>query len=83
MTCRRRLVAWNEAGVRDQLHQLLLIKLRSKNQLDWSPAVFESSRVRAARWGPERGPSPVDRARPGSKHHVITDGQGIFRSSCH
>lgn len=26
---------------------------------------------------PRSGPSPVDRARPGSKHHVITDGQGI------
>ncbi|WP_435879879.1 transposase [Streptomyces werraensis] len=26
---------------------------------------------------PESGPSPVDHARPGSRHHVITDGQGI------
>jgi hypothetical protein len=23
------------------------------------------------------GPSPVDRARPGSKHHLLTDGNGI------
>lgn len=27
--------------------------------------------------GPKSGPSPVDCARPGSKHHVLTDGQGI------
>jgi transposase len=27
--------------------------------------------------GPKSGPSPVDRARPGSKHHFIVDGQGI------
>ncbi len=27
--------------------------------------------------GPKGGPSPVDRARPGSKHHILTDGQGI------
>ncbi|WP_158708922.1 transposase, partial [Streptomyces sp. NRRL S-920] len=27
--------------------------------------------------GPKSGPSPVDRARPGSKHHLIVDGQGI------
>ena len=27
--------------------------------------------------GPKSGPSPVDRARPGSKHQVLTDGQGI------
>ncbi|WP_409001820.1 transposase [Streptomyces europaeiscabiei] len=26
---------------------------------------------------PKSGPSPADRARPGSKHHVLTDGQGI------
>lgn len=26
---------------------------------------------------PKTGPSPVDRARPGSKHHVITQAHGI------
>ncbi|MEU6106566.1 hypothetical protein [Streptomyces flaveolus] len=38
-----------EAGVWDQLHQLPLNKLRSKNQLDWERAVIDSSHVRAAR----------------------------------
>nr|WP_234437096.1 IS5 family transposase [Streptomyces sp. NBRC 110468] len=77
MTCWRRLAAWNEAGVWDRLHVLLLEKLPSKDQLDWSRAVIDSSHVRAARPGPKSGPSPVDRARPGSKHHLIVDGQGI------
>ncbi|WP_240653723.1 IS5 family transposase [Streptomyces sp. AcE210] len=77
MTCWRRLAAWNEAGVWEQLHVVLLKKLRASNQLDWSRGVIDSSHVRAARRGPKSGPSPVDRARPGSKHHVITDGQGI------
>jgi pimeloyl-ACP methyl ester carboxylesterase len=27
---------------------------------------------------PKTGPSPVDRARPGSKHHLITEGHGIL-----
>ncbi|MGW0538031.1 IS5 family transposase [Streptomyces sp. NPDC003032] len=76
MTCRRRLAAWNEAGVWEQLHVLLLERLRSKNQLDWERAVIDSARPgRSAR--PKSGPSPVDRARPGSKHHLIVDGQGI------
>ncbi|GAA4020204.1 hypothetical protein GCM10022232_75970 [Streptomyces plumbiresistens] len=57
MTCWRRLAAWNEAGVWDQLHQLLLNKLRSKNQLDWSRAVIDSSHVRAARRGPKAAPA--------------------------
>ncbi|MFI1400526.1 IS5 family transposase [Streptomyces sp. NPDC020681] len=77
MTCWRRLAAWNEAGVWDQLHLVLLKKLRAAKKLDWSRAVIDSSHVRAARRGPKSGPSPVDRARPGSKHHVLTDGQGI------
>ncbi|MFF0033778.1 IS5 family transposase [Streptomyces avermitilis] len=76
MTCWRRLAAWNEAGVWDQLHLVLLRKLRAAKQLDWSRAVIDSPRAgRSAR--PKSGPSPVDRARPGSKHHVVTDAQGI------
>ncbi|WP_406364849.1 IS5 family transposase [Streptomyces sp. NBC_01546] len=77
MTCWRRLAAWNDAGVWDQLHLVLLKKLRIAKKLDWSRAVIDSSHVRAARRGPKGGPSPVDRARPGSKHHLIVDGQGI------
>jgi transposase len=41
MTCWRRLAAWNEAGVWDQLHAVLLKELRSKNKLDWSRAVID------------------------------------------
>jgi transposase len=33
--------------------------------------------VRAAYGGEATGPSPVDRSKPGSKHHVITDARGI------
>ncbi|MFE2029828.1 transposase [Streptomyces hygroscopicus] len=33
--------------------------------------------MRAARRGGESGPSPADRARPGGKHHVITDARGV------
>ncbi|MFE1559070.1 IS5 family transposase [Streptomyces sp. NPDC058734] len=76
MTCWRRLAAWNEAGVWDQLHLVLLKRLRVAKKLDWSRAVIDSPREgRSA--GPKSGPSPVDRARPGSKHHLIVDGQGI------
>ncbi|WP_435840778.1 IS5 family transposase [Streptomyces cinnamoneus] len=76
MTCWRRLAAWNEAGVWDQLHRVLLRKLRAAGKLDWSRAVIDSARAGGPA-GPKSGPSPVDRARPGSKHHILTDGQGI------
>nr|WP_241845573.1 IS5 family transposase [Streptomyces sp. CB02261] len=77
MTCWRRLAAWNEAGVWDQLHLVMLKKLRSAKQLDWSRAVIDSSHNPGRSTGPKSGPSPVDRARPGSKHHALVDGQGI------
>lgn len=57
MTCWWRLAAWNEAGVWDQLHVVFLEKLRSKDKLDWSRAVIDSSHVRAARRGPKAGPT--------------------------
>ncbi|MFD4688188.1 IS5 family transposase [Streptomyces sp. NPDC058219] len=76
MTCWRRLAAWNEAGVWDELHLVLLTKLRAAKKLDWSRAVIDSPRTGCSA-GPKSGPGPVDRGRPGSKHHVLTDGQGI------
>ncbi|MBB5121843.1 transposase [Streptomyces eurocidicus] len=53
VTCWRRLAVWNDVGVWDQLHVVLLKKLRPKGKPDWSRAVIGSSRVRAARRGPK------------------------------
>ncbi|MFJ3309716.1 IS5 family transposase [Streptomyces sp. NPDC086549] len=77
MTCWRRLRDWNDAGVWQRLHESLLAELNAAGALDWSRAVIDGSHVRALKGGPKTGPSPVDRARPGSKHHLITEGHGI------
>ncbi|MGN9894713.1 transposase [Micromonospora sp. L31] len=77
MTCWRRLEEWNRAGVWQRLHELLLAELQAAGKLDWSRAVIDSSHVRAAQTWPKSGPSPVDRNRPGSKHHLMTEGAGI------
>jgi transposase len=77
MTCWRRLRDWHEAGVWQALHELLLAELNSADQIDWSRAAVDSSSVRALGGGEKTGPNPTDRAKPGSKHHVITDGGGI------
>jgi transposase len=69
MTCWRRLQRWSEAGVFDQVHQILLAKLNSANRID----------CRERRWTAVKsgtGPSPVKRGKPGSKHHLICDGNG-------
>jgi transposase len=54
MTCWRRLRDWREAGVWQQLHDLLLAELNAAGALDWSTAVIDSSHVRAVKGGPKR-----------------------------
>ncbi|WP_157112539.1 IS5 family transposase [Pandoraea faecigallinarum] len=76
-TCWRRLNAWQKAGVWEQLHELLLDKLRAAGQIDLSHAAVDSSSVRAVGAGGKTGPNPTDRARPGSKPHLLVDANGI------
>src|SRR5512135_2483007 len=46
MTCWRRLRDWQQAGVWQRLHQLLLERLQGADQIDWSRAVADSGSVR-------------------------------------
>jgi transposase len=77
MTCWRRLAEWQQAGVWDKIVRVLLSRLRHADRLDFSRFILDSSHVRAYGGGTQTGPSPVDRARPGSKHHLLVDGQGV------
>ncbi len=57
-TCYRRLDEWQKAGVGEQLHALLLERLRAAGEIEWSRAVADSShlqRKRGLRNGPEPG----------------------------
>jgi transposase len=82
MTCWRRLRDWQQAGVWDRLHELLLSELDRSDRLDWSRAAIDSSSVRAVGGGEKTGPNSTDRGRPGSKHHVLTDGKGVPLQVC-
>ena len=55
MTCWRHLREWQEAGVWQKLHDLLLAKLRKADQIDWSRAVVDSGSIRAVGGGGENG----------------------------
>jgi transposase len=57
MTCWRRLRDWQQAGVWEKLHLLLLRRLQEADQIDWSRAVADSSSVRAVFGGPKQGPT--------------------------
>ncbi|MFJ4585485.1 IS5 family transposase [Streptomyces echinatus] len=76
VTAWRRLRDWTQAGVWPRLHELLPERLRKTALLDMDDVAVDGSHVRALKGGDHTGPSPVDRARLGSKHHLITDRHG-------
>ena len=66
VTCWRRLEEWQEAGVWERLHRLLLTRLRAADRIDFSRAIVDSSQVQAKKGAPRRararstaaGPAP-------------------------
>ena len=58
MSCWRRLRDWQEAGIWQLLHFVLLDWLARYEQIDWSRAVVDGSSVRAVFGGFKRVPTP-------------------------
>ena len=54
VTCWRRLDEWQRAGVWDDLHALLLARLRAAGEIEWSRAIADSSQVQAKKGAPRR-----------------------------
>jgi len=55
MTCWRRLQEWQQAGVWQGLHELLLAKLHEADRIDWSRAVVDSASIPAVLGAPKPG----------------------------
>jgi transposase len=49
MTCWRRLKEWQEAGVWEKLHRVLLDRLGEAEQIDWERASLDSASIPAKR----------------------------------
>ena len=58
-------------------HAVLLAELTAADQIDWRRALIDASFAKAPEGGEDTGPNPTDRGKSGSKHHVLTDAQGI------
>jgi transposase len=76
-TCRHYLRLWHRAGVWRRLHAVLLAELNGADQIDWGRALIDASFAEAPEGGEDTGPNPTDRGKSGSKHHLMTDAQGI------
>jgi transposase len=57
VTCWRRLRDWQQAGVWNRLHRLLLDRLGEADRIDWNRACLDSAAIPAKR-GPKGGAEP-------------------------
>jgi len=76
-TCRQTLRRWHRLGIWTTLHRILLEELHGAEQLDWSRALIDCAFAKAPLGGGATGPNPTDRSKSGTKHHVVTDAQGV------
>ena len=58
ISCWRRLRDWQQAGVWDRLHEMLLAKLRAADRIDFSRVVIDSTSVRAVGAGEKLARTP-------------------------
>ncbi|MFE4925414.1 IS5 family transposase [Streptomyces sp. NPDC056661] len=76
-TVHRRFMIWSRAVVWGRLHEAVVHRLDDAGLVDVSRVVLDSAHVRAKKGGEHTGPSPVDRGKPGSKMHVLSDANGL------
>lgn len=76
-TCWRHLRRWHRTGVWQRIFESLLAELQAAHKIDWYRTLVDSAASRAPSGGEKTGPNPTDRRKLGSKHHVITDANGI------
>ena len=80
VTCWRRLVKWQRAGVWKRLHATVLAELRQRGQLDFARAIVDSYSLRAMRGGKKLDRTLPIAARPGRNIMFSLTARG-FRSS--
>ncbi|MEU2791207.1 IS5 family transposase [Streptomyces sp. NPDC007100] len=72
-TAHRRFLIWSRAGVWGRLHKAVLHQLDDAGLIDVTRVVLDTAHVRAKQGGEHTGPSPVDRRKPGTKMHLLSD----------
>ena len=59
MTCWRRIKRWINAGLFDDLYQILLAQLNAANEIDWSRAVIDGSHIDTKKGVPDLEFAPI------------------------
>src|SRR3954453_22524451 len=77
-TLRRRLTEWSTAALLHRVHAVLVRMVRSGPEAAaaaWD-VIIDSCSVRAKHGGELTGPNPTDRAKRGTKYHVLVASDG-------
>jgi putative transposase len=76
-TCHRRFQEWVQAGIFAKLMRILLQWYDRVRGIAWNWQVLDSVIVPAPLGGGKTGKNPTDRAKSGTKRHVLTDRRGV------
>lgn len=76
-TLQRRFQQWCESGLMDRIFDAALRFYDELKGVGWKWMSMDASIVKAPKGGDATGPNPTDRAKSGSKRHIVTDSRGI------
>ena len=72
-----RFAEWRDAQVFEQIWAKCLHHYDDLHGIQWEWQSEDGTYVRSPLGGPDNGPNPTDRAKPGMKDHILCDGRGI------
>lgn len=76
-TVHDRFQKWQKAGVFKKLWHLSLIEYDRRIGIDWEWQSIDSALTKAPFGQEKTGPNPTDRAKMGTKRHLLTEGKGV------
>jgi len=75
-TLHRRFQEWEQAGIIRAILQHMLRRYDRRRGIDWEWQAVDTKLLPAPLGGAATGPNPTDRAKCGSKRHLLIDGNG-------
>ena len=73
----RRFQAWVETGIFHKIFAVFVEFYDEVKGIGWEWMSLDGANVKAPKGGSQTGPNPTDRAKSGSKRHVLTDQHGV------
>lgn len=68
---------WRNAEVFEDIWRICLRHYDERHGIEWGWQSGDGTYVRSPLGGPDNGPNPTDRAKPGMKDHVLVDQRGV------